>query len=178
MTPSQGLNYKRREKMRLFIAINFNEEIKDVLMDLADDLREQGASGNFVPYDNLHLTLVFLGEVRDDELIIIKDALDYVPFPDINIEINECGNFRDLFWVGTKENKVLNEYVKKLRDYLREDGINFDKKKFKPHITLIRRANFPKGVIIKTPRVSMKCDKASLMQTRFVKNKPVYLEIY
>jgi len=47
--------------MRLFIAINFNEKIKDRLCEMQGQLKAQTYAGNFSRRENLHLTLVFLG---------------------------------------------------------------------------------------------------------------------
>ena len=48
--------------MRLFIALNFNDTIVDTLTDLQDELRSCGATGNYTPRANLHLTLAFIGD--------------------------------------------------------------------------------------------------------------------
>ena len=44
--------------MRLFIAINFDDKIKDELCLLIDKLKNYSVSGNFTKRENLHLTLV------------------------------------------------------------------------------------------------------------------------
>ena len=46
--------------MRLFIAINFNEDVTDDLARLQAELRDCGAEGNFTRPENLHLTLAFI----------------------------------------------------------------------------------------------------------------------
>ncbi|MDR1042323.1 MAG: RNA 2',3'-cyclic phosphodiesterase, partial [Clostridiales Family XIII bacterium] len=48
--------------MRLFIAINFSEEIKDALCETIADLRDASRRGRYTHRDNLHLTLAFIGE--------------------------------------------------------------------------------------------------------------------
>jgi len=48
--------------MRLFIAINFPDEIKATIAKIRDGLKEKAFRGNFSSDENLHLTLVFLGE--------------------------------------------------------------------------------------------------------------------
>ena len=49
--------------MRLFVAINFNNETRSRLLDLRDELRGKSQRGNFTAPENLHLTLAFIGEV-------------------------------------------------------------------------------------------------------------------
>ena len=52
--------------MRLFIAINFNTETCTQLLALRDELRIESQRGSFTAPENLHLTLVFLGECDED----------------------------------------------------------------------------------------------------------------
>ena len=48
--------------MRLFIAIPLAEEMKKELVACMHDLKKQGVEGSYVPAQNLHLTLAFIGE--------------------------------------------------------------------------------------------------------------------
>lgn len=48
--------------MRLFIAIQLSDEMKKALVACMHDLKKQGVEGNYVPAQNLHLTLAFIGE--------------------------------------------------------------------------------------------------------------------
>ncbi len=41
--------------MRLFIAVQFNDEILEALNELQDELRDQGVEGQYSPSENLHL---------------------------------------------------------------------------------------------------------------------------
>ena len=55
--------------MRLFIAVNLNEEMKDSLMDIQDAMRTYGVRGRETHPDNMHLTLAFIGEYDDPGLV-------------------------------------------------------------------------------------------------------------
>lgn len=48
--------------MRLFIEINFNEDIIEDLVRLQAEFKRCRVAGNFTKPENLHLTLVFIGE--------------------------------------------------------------------------------------------------------------------
>ena len=48
--------------MRLFIAVRFTPEIKELLKAAAVRLKQQSVSGNFTDLENFHLTLAFIGE--------------------------------------------------------------------------------------------------------------------
>lgn len=51
--------------MRLFVAINFNDEMKKGLAGVTETLRVNAVKGNFTLTDNLHLTVEFIGETRN-----------------------------------------------------------------------------------------------------------------
>lgn len=55
--------------MRLFVAVNLNDEMKDVLMDIQDAMRTYGVRGRETHPDNMHLTLAFIGEYDDPGLV-------------------------------------------------------------------------------------------------------------
>ncbi len=63
--------------MRLFIAINFDNEIKKKFT-LAQDRLKQFTKGNFSHTENIHLTLVFLGEVEPERVPPIQQAMQSV----------------------------------------------------------------------------------------------------
>ena len=124
--------------MRLFIAIQFDDSIIDALTGFQSKLREQGVKGNFTSEENLHLTLAFIGDYNDPEAVL--DAMEASNFRPFDISLDGVGHFGDLFWMGLADNPALHAYVKRLRHCLADAGIPFDKKRFSPHITLIRRA--------------------------------------
>ena len=48
--------------MRLFAAIQLSDECKRSLTGMMHELKKQGVKGSYVPVQNLHLTLAFIGE--------------------------------------------------------------------------------------------------------------------
>ena len=162
--------------MRLFIAIRFPENIKKALSDTAADLRRQGVRGNFSRSENLHLTLVFLGEVKSPEGVL--KAVDRVSFTPVHLELGEGGSFGDLYWVGLKESPELEDYVKRLRTQLKKDGIWFDSKAFNPHITILRKARSTEKIQLRIRNEAFTAAKVSLMKSERVEGKLIYTEIY
>lgn len=160
--------------MRLFVAINFNEEFKKALIEIMHELKKQGVQGNFTSVDHLHMTLCFIGETK--EVQRAKDALQRVTFKPFELALSEIGNFRDLIWIGTKNNQKMSALVKDIRSSLQYEKIVFDDKPFKPHITLIRKSNGKKPQI-KLPDVKMKVDKISLMNSAQINGKLTYKEV-
>ncbi len=159
--------------MRLFIAIRLSDEVRKALLSCMRDMKRQGVRGNYVPAENLHLTLAFIGEYDDPARV--KKAIESIPGPKFSLKLSECGNFGNLLWAGVEENRELNAYVKELRGALRASGVPFDSKKFVPHITLVRKAaRKPGGTHL--PKAEMRVTRASLMKSEIKNGKVVYEE--
>ena len=162
--------------MRLFIAIRFPENIKAALTDSMADLRRRGVSGNYSRVENLHLTLAFLGEVQSPKRVC--KAMARVGARPFTLTLGGCGSFGDIFWVGLERCPELEDYVGRLRAGLRDDGIWFDQKAFRPHITMIRRAGHTENVNPMLRKESFQVGKISLMKSERINGKLVYTEIY
>ena len=161
--------------MRLFIAIQLPDEMKKALVACMHDLKKQGVEGNYVPAQNLHLTLVFIGEY--DDPAGVKRVLESVPLPPFRLSLSEKGNFGNLLWAGVKGNQKLKTYVKDLREALKEVSIPFDHDKFVPHITLVRKAAAKKPYEVHLGKAEMMVKKASLMKSEMKNGKVIYREM-
>ena len=164
--------------MRLFIAIQFNENILDALTIFQDELRAQGVYGNFTKRENLHITLAFIGEYGNPDDVL--EAMEQVDFRPIDIALDGVGCFGELFWAGINDNPHLTGYVKKLRRKLAEHDIPFDRKRFSPHITLIRKYSYKGGreiPVSEPPKGYMKAERVSLMRSERGKHGMIYTEI-
>src|SRR5262245_22860339 len=62
-------------RMRTFIAIDPGTAIRDRLVALQDTLARTGTEIKWVEPDNLHVTLLFLGEVNDTDVPAVCDVV-------------------------------------------------------------------------------------------------------
>lgn len=161
--------------MRLFIAIQLSDEMRNTLVACMHDLKKQGVEGNYVPARNLHLTLAFIGEYDDPAKV--KKIIEGVPFSPFRLSLSEKGNFGNLLWIGVKGNQKLKTYVKNLRDALKKSGVPFDDDKFIPHITLIRKAACKKAYQVHHNKAEMLVQKVSLMKSEMKNGRVTYREI-
>ena len=161
--------------MRLFIAIELNPNIQRTLKGLQQKLKGQGVRGNYTLPDNLHLTLAFIGDYADPDYVL--DCMAPVPFEPFPITLDGFGQFGDLWWIGLARNDALCNYVKRLRHALAEAGIPFDRKKFAPHITLVRRASYVIRPEIIIPKSRMTVSHISLFRSDRGKNGMIYTEL-
>ena len=129
--------------MRLFIAINFNDETRARLLLIRDELRSRSKRGNFTLAENLHLTLAFLGECDAKQVAAAKSAMDAINIEPFSINIESIGRFKrddgDLWWAGVQGSKPLSLLHNELTDNLITKGFRLEKRKYSPHITLGRK---------------------------------------
>ena len=129
--------------MRLFIGVNFNPDTRSRLLALRDELRSCSTGGNFTMPENIHLTLVFLGECTAKQAATIKATMDSTSFEPFPISIDTIGRFKrndgDLWWAGIAECKPLLILQRDLSDGLITNGFVLEKRKYSPHITLGRK---------------------------------------
>lgn len=167
--------------MRLFIALKFSKEIEDSLLSAQEELRSYGIKGTYTNCRNLHLTIAFIGEYNDPQKVL--DALSQISFRPFLLSLSgRAGSFGDLWWAGLDKCPELQKLVSEVRKSLSDNSIPFDRKPFRPHITLIRRAEIPYGSDfdikqIKLKRASMRSDKISLMLSSRENGRLVYTEL-
>lgn len=161
--------------MRLFIAIQLSDPMKKALVNMMHELKKQGVEGNYVPAQNLHMTLAFIGEYDDPARI--KEVISRMPVPEFRMSLSDMGNFGNILWAGVKGNQKLKAYVKDLRSALDAEGIPFDRDKFFPHITLIRKYTAKRSYKVSMPKAEMMVKRASLMKSEQKNGKPVYKEL-
>lgn len=165
---------------RLFIAINLNDEMKDSLMDIQDTMRSYGVRGRDTVPENMHLTLAFIGDYDDPDLV--KDVISGIEIRPFDISIRGVGAFRDLWWAGIDGSAPLMAVSRRLRRALSDAGIPFDRKKFSPHITIIRRAegslsDVPSEELEESFGASMTVDHISLMRSDRGRHGMIYTEL-
>lgn len=164
--------------MRLFIAVELSDPMKDALGQMQDDMRRRGVRGNFTPRGNLHLTLAFIGDYPDPDTVL--DVMETVQFSSFPLRLEGFGHFGDLWWAGLSGSEALTAYVRRLRHALAGADIPFDRKRFTPHITLVRRAvrdersGLPAASV---PAASMEVRCISLMRSDRGRNGMIYTEL-
>jgi len=131
---------------RLFIAIDLPEAERERLINYQKE-RLSSPVFRLVKPEDLHLTLVFLGETLNDQLPpifkIVETAAQYFKFFSLRFEEIKYGPFEDnprLVWIEGPSSLSLENLRKFLINKLREQNIHFhqENRQFRPHITLAR----------------------------------------
>lgn len=130
--------------MRTFVAIEVNN--KDVLNSIHKIQTELNIKAKPVELHNMHFTVQFLGEVSEETIGKISDALNSIEFSAFSISFATIGvfpkpNFPRVIWIGTNDGvNELEELAEMIRSKLSDIGFSPDKK-FKPHVTIFRVKN-------------------------------------
>ena len=134
--------------MRLFIAIGLPRRIREGLLRDNAGIRSRCSRGSFTREENLHLTLVFLGETAPDRLDAVKEAMDAVTSPPLSLNVRDVGMFssRDgaVLW-RSLDGPGLSELQQTLSEELEARGFPQEKRRFTPHLTIARHAVLRKG---------------------------------
>ena len=161
--------------MRLFIAVPLSQTMRDSLTSCQNDLYDLGVRGNFSPEENLHITLAFIGDYPDPDSVL--DALDTVTFTPMTISIDGIGAFGNLWWVGITGSPALEALSRRIRRALSEKEIPFDRKRFSPHITILRKASVERIPPVQIIPASMLIDRVVLYRSDRGRNGMIYTEV-
>lgn len=138
--------------MRLFIAIDLPPQIKKELADIQTKLKKANAGVRFVASQGIHLTLKFLGEVADDKVAEVIDALaESVPrISPLTLEVAGLGAFPAItrprvIWTGVKGPEELMVLAEEVEKAMMKLGFPKEKREFSPHLT-IGRIKSPRGI--------------------------------
>lgn len=162
---------------RIFIAIRFNDEFKQKLVDIQDTLKTRGVSGNYCSWGNLHMTLAFIGETYD--LPAIRDAVSEVTFESFELTLDRLGSFptkAGVIWCGVKESEPITTIANCLRERLKEHGVHYSGQRFVPHISLVQH---PSSIVtdVDIPKVSVRVEKIYIMKSERINGELIYSEI-
>jgi len=174
---------------RIFIAVHLPDDVKKIFIDY-QERKLRNSCFRLVPEQALHLTLVFIGYVSNDDLFKITQACQNIAslfFP-IEVKLNKITfgpnpHSPRLIWTEGETSKELNQLHKNLETELIDKGINFklENRLFKPHITLARFKNETK-----LPRLSEleeKIDKSfainsiSVIESKLSNTEPKYTDL-
>jgi len=172
--------------MRAFVAIEVSN--KDVLNSIHKIQTELNIKAKPVELNNMHFTVQFLGEVSEEMVGKISDALNSIEFSAFSISFASIGvfpkpNFPRVIWIGTddgiNELEKLAEMICSKLSYL---GFSPDKK-FKPHVTIFRVKNKIEDLSSKLEKFSscsfgkQLVSEIKLKKSELTPNGPIYTDL-
>ena len=133
-------------RIRTFLAVDLSKAIRDRAVALQTRLARAGTEVKWVERENLHVTLLFLGEVDNREIVqvcrLAKQCTAEEPSFPMSVESVGCfPNVRRprIIWIGVGEGaKPLCTVHDALELSLAELGYRREERRYKPHATLGR----------------------------------------
>lgn len=175
--------------MRVYIAIDFEDNIKNYFDKITSDIKKHCLEGSFTEKNNFHLTIRFICEVDDLQITKIKEVIEraVLQISPFELLVNNLGIFKrkktNILWIGIEQSAVLSEFHKELSILLKEFKIPFYDKLFMPHITLGRRVLLNEDSeylnnLIQFERISIPVKAITLMaskeENRKLNGVPIY----
>jgi len=179
--------------MRCFIAIDIDEKTRQALCDLQQKLKSEAdikeGDVKWVGPEAMHLTLKFLGEVKDEKVVdicnIVKDAASRHKSFELSIESVGYfgGRSARVLWVGTGAGSDnLSGLAKSVDEQLALAGWPKEAREFSSHLTVCRIKNSKAGVELakisedyKGLKVgTISADSVTVYQSRLTPGGPIY----
>ncbi|AOT70804.1 RNA 2',3'-cyclic phosphodiesterase [Geosporobacter ferrireducens] len=176
--------------MRVFIAIELEEGIRNYLIDQQRIIRKNSKKGNFTRRENLHLTLRFIGEIDRNDIQRIESAMEEaVEKKDLfYMKLGAMGEFprgnKRILWIGISEGlQSLKDLFERLEAALEKRGFSREAKGLTPHITLGREVVLEKDTVdlareLDTVPKAIKVAKISLMESTRINSVLQYVPIF
>jgi 2'-5' RNA ligase len=178
--------------MRLFVAVDLSEDARRAIAAeqkrIAAALAEAKTRLRWVRSEQLHLTLVFLGEVEDNRVPSVADAVGRdVDAPAFDVTFSGAGVFPPhraprALWIGiTAGVSELTALQQELAQRLVDTGVELDNRPFSPHLTLGRwrtsRSSDGRRALAAAAEgaiARMRVAAATLYQSQLSSSGPVY----
>lgn len=165
------MNTSKTESLRLFFALWPDDTTRTALMQLQAPLR-----GRLISYDNLHLTLAFLGQQPATLLPDLKEMLVHLTSMTATLTLDRLGYFtrNRIAWAGTHQAPdTLLQLAQELTQALARLGIRLNGPHgFKPHITLARDASLPPDIVFDP--IIWRADRVALVQSTTAAEGSIY----
>ena len=130
--------------MRTFVATEITDQgILSSIKNLQSNLRIEAKP---VELQNMHFTLLFLGEIPEDMVQRVQNELKTIQFDSFDISFEGVGafpkpKFPRIVWIGVRDGaNQLVKLAKTVEEKMSPLGFKSDKE-FKPHITTFRIKN-------------------------------------
>ena len=119
--------------MKCFIGLPAAPSVINKLVDAQDRALSFDAGARPVPKENFHLTLAFIGEIEPDKSWLIDNSGLFIR--------------PQVAWVGGSASPEIEHLARESREILDRLHISYDKGRFKPHITILRKSHLAEPVI-------------------------------
>lgn len=183
--------------LRLFVGIRLSAHITATVLSASESLRTTDfgwRDAKWVPVENLHVTVAFLGSVEPSIVPALSKSLSTIvsASPPVRLTLQDVQPLPDssrcrMVWVTfTDEGSVLGRLAETIRDGARCLGVGVDAKPFRAHATICRTRK-PQSIslsglsamkrLVQSQPHSMSDPAITLFSSRLAPGGPHYSEI-
>lgn len=130
--------------MRLFVALDLREEVRETMRELIASLKPKAKNARWVRPEGMHLTLKFIGHVDAAKVESIRVALINVHSSQpVDMHFRSVGFFPNdkrprVVWCGIEASPNLAQLAAQIECVLEPLGIERESRDFTAHLTLAR----------------------------------------
>ncbi|MGB8987257.1 MAG: RNA 2',3'-cyclic phosphodiesterase [Candidatus Sulfotelmatobacter sp.] len=129
--------------MRLFVALDIDDNIRNRIARFLDGIRGLAPDARWVRPESLHVTLKFIGEQSETQVEAIKRTLKEIDAEHFELNFRGYGFFPSaraprVFWVGIDEDAKLTSLAASVDSKLIELNIQEEQHAYNAHLTLGR----------------------------------------
>ena len=157
----------RENKVRLFFALWPDAAERAALAAWQPPLRDL-CGGRAMRPDTLHATLVFLGEVEEHRLEALRLAAEETNWRGFELKLTTAhywGHNHIAYAAPDATPPQLAELVHELESKLRKHRFHFENRPYKPHVTLLRNAQWSDAQLPQMPAVSWRFNEFVLVHS-------------
>ena len=163
----------------MFFALDISSDWRSYLVGLEEELLKRASRGRAIEGENLHLTVLFLGELNSAKKL--ASSLRGLSLPGVSLRPLGLDSFQrkgeELVYLKLAEAKELDSLSRVLSQALGSQGFSFDKKPFRPHVSLLRRVQWKEEVDLSSFKLGpeeLEVKKLTLYSSRLTPRGPVY----
>jgi 2'-5' RNA ligase len=130
---------------RLFLALWPDDVLRQRIKRNSKSLLRHGG-GRPVTLGNIHITLIFLGNVDGQQQSCIEQVANSIQCPTFELKLDKAGHWSrpKVLWLGCEETpEALKQLVADLYRGIRCCGIELDSRPYQAHLTLMRKVIKP-----------------------------------
>ena len=157
----------REKSVRVFFALWPNEAERAALASWQLPLKKL-CGGRTMRADTLHATLVFLGDVAEHRLEALQLAAQEVAVAPFEVSFDTArywGHNHIAYAAPVEAPELLRQLVSDLERALRRHRFRFDRRSYRPHVTLLRHAGWSDEPLPAMPRVAWRMRDFVLVQS-------------
>ncbi len=129
--------------MRTFVAIDIPDEVRAKIARYVEGVRGFSPDARWVKPETLHVTLKFIGELKEQQVADAKRMLSQIQAPPTSIAFRGIGFFPTatsarVFWIGVQADEHLAALAARVDEALNQIGAERERNEYRPHLTLAR----------------------------------------